>query len=472
MKLFNTLTNKIEELHFLENTVRIYLCGVTVYDDCHIGHARTIIVFDVLRRFFLYRNFDIEFIQNFTDVDDKIINKAEIEGTTYNIVSEKYIKSYFNDFDKLNVLRASLYPQATKHISDIIEFINGLIKKNKAYVGLNGVYYKVNSYPFYGKLSKKINESLEAGARIEIDETKDDPRDFALWKFSSKKPNWDSPWGPGRPGWHIECSAMAIKYLDNNIDIHGGGQDLIFPHHENEIAQSEGLFNITFAKIWLHVGMVTIRSEKMSKSAGNTIKILDLLEKFNPNIIRLFCLSSHYSKPLDYSDEGIMEIRNRWGQIENAYYELEYRINNNLHLNLNLNNPNNINPEIFKNECNEIFHEFENFIEDDLNFSNALKSFLKFINKINNIFSTDEANKKIFPFLYEQLKKFMFILGLKINPISEEEKEEIQKLIEERNSFRKLKNYEESDKIRKKLLHRFDIELMDHNGFTVWKKIK
>jgi cysteinyl-tRNA synthetase len=472
MKLFNTLTNKIEELHFLENTVRIYLCGVTVYDDCHIGHARTIIVFDVLRRFFLYRNFDIEFIQNFTDVDDKIINKAEIEGTTYNIVSEKYIKSYFNDFDKLNVLRASLYPQATKHISDIIEFINGLIKKNKAYVGLNGVYYKVNSYPFYGKLSKKINESLEAGARIEIDETKDDPRDFALWKFSSKKPNWDSPWGPGRPGWHIECSAMAIKYLDNNIDIHGGGQDLIFPHHENEIAQSEGLFNTTFAKIWLHVGMVTIRSEKMSKSAGNTIKILDLLEKFNPNIIRLFCLSSHYSKPLDYSDEGIMEIRNRWGQIENAYYELEYRINNNLHLNLNLNNPNNINPEIFKNECNEIFHEFENFIEDDLNFSNALKSFLKFINKINNIFSTDEANKEIFPFLYEQLKKFMFILGLKINPISEEEKEEIQKLIEERNSFRKLKNYEESDKIRKKLLHRFDIELMDHNGFTVWKKIK
>ncbi len=472
MKLFNTLTNKIEELHFLENTVRIYLCGVTVYDDCHIGHARTIIVFDVLRRFFLYRNFDIVFIQNFTDVDDKIINKAEIEGTTYNIVSEKYIKSYFNDFDKLNVLRASLYPQATKHISDIIEFINGLIKKNKAYVGLNGVYYKVNSYPFYGKLSKKINESLEAGARIEIDETKDDPRDFALWKFSSKKPNWDSPWGPGRPGWHIECSAMAIKYLDNNIDIHGGGQDLIFPHHENEIAQSEGLFNTTFAKIWLHVGMVTIRSEKMSKSAGNTIKISDLLEKFNPNIIRLFCLSSHYSKPLDYSDEGIMEIRNRWGQIENAYYELKYRIDNNLHLNQNLNNPNNINPAIFKNECNEIFHEFENFIEDDLNFSNALKSFLKFINKINNIFSTDEENKEIFLFLYEQLKKFMFILGLKINPISEEEKEEIQKLIEERNSFRKIKNYEESDKIRKKLLNRFDIELMDHNGFTVWKKIK
>src|SRR6476469_5160255 len=396
MKLFNTLTNKIEEVHFIENTVRIYLCGVTVYDDCHIGHARTIIVFDVLRRFLLYRNFEIVFIQNFTDIDDKIINKAEIEGTTYNIVSEKYIKSYFNDFDKLNVLRASMYPLATKHISDIIEFINGLVKKNKAYVVLNGVYYKVNSYPFYGKLSKKINESLEAGARIEIDETKDDPRDFALWKFSSKEPIWNSPWGSGRPGWHIECSAMAIKYLDNKIDIHGGGQDLIFPHHENEIAQSEGLFNTTFAKIWLHVGMVTIRSEKMSKSAGNTIKISDLLEKFNPNIIRLFCLSSHYSKPLDYSDEGIMEIRSKWGQIENAYYELKYRIDNNLHLNQNLNDLNNINPAIFKNECNEIFHEFENFIENDLNFSNALKSFLKFINKVNNIYSADEMNKEIF----------------------------------------------------------------------------
>jgi cysteinyl-tRNA synthetase len=472
MKLFNTLTNKIEELHFLENTVKIYLCGVTVYDDCHIGHARTIIVFDVLRRFFLYRNIDIVFIQNFTDVDDKIINKAEIECTTYNIISEKYIKSYFNDFDKLNVLRANSYPQATNHISDIIEFINGLIKKNKAYVSPKGVYYKVKSYPCYGKLSKKINESLEAGARIEIDETKDDPRDFALWKFSTKKPYWDSPWGSGRPGWHIECSAMATKYLGNNIDIHGGGQDLIFPHHENEIAQSEGLFNTTFAKIWLHVGMVTIRSEKMSKSAGNTIKISDLLEKFNPNIIRLFCLSSHYSKPLDYTDVGIMEIRNKWGQIENAYYELNYRIDNSFHPKQNLNSPSNINYANYKDECNEIFHEFENFIEDDLNFSNALKSFFKFINKMNSIFSTDEWNKEIFPFSYEILKKFMFILGLQINPISEEEKEEIQKLIEKRNSFRKIKNYEESDKIRNKLLSRFNIELMDHNGFTVWKKIK
>ena len=200
MKLYNTITNQIEELHFLKNTIRIYLCGVTVYDDCHIGHARTIIVFDVsLRRFFLSRNYQIIFIQNFTDVDDKIINKAEVEQTTYDIISEKYIKSYFTDFNALNVLRATVYPKATEHINDIIDFINGLIKKNKAYVGLNGVYYKVKSFLSYGKLSKKMDESLEAGARIEIDETKNDPRDFALWKFSSKEPKWDSPWGPGRP---------------------------------------------------------------------------------------------------------------------------------------------------------------------------------------------------------------------------------------------------------------------------------
>ena len=472
MKLFNTLTNQIDELHFPKNSIRIYLCGVTVYDDCHIGHARTIIVFDVLRRFLLYKNFKIIFIQNFTDVDDKIINKAEVEQTTYDIISEKYIKSYFQDFDSLNVLRATMYPKATEHIDDIIDFINGLIKKNIAYVGLKGIYYKVKSFPFYGKLSKKKNESLEAGARIEIDETKDDPRDFALWKFSSTEPRWDSPWGSGRPGWHIECSTMAIKYLDNSIDIHGGGQDLIFPHHENEIAQSEGLYNSIFAKVWLHVGMVTIKSEKMSKSVGNTIKISELLKKINPNIIRLFCLSSHYSKPLDYSDETIIEIINKWRQIENAYYELTYRIddNNKLDMHLTTFTTSNLNNVVFKDECREYLKEFESFIEDDLNFSNALTSLFKFINKINNIFSTEIWNKEMFLFLFDLLEKFMFILGLKIEPISKKEKDEIHGLIEKRNIFRANKNYEESDKLRRELSNKFDVELIDHKGFTVWKK--
>jgi cysteinyl-tRNA synthetase len=471
MKLLNTLTNQLEELSYSNNTLRIYLCGVTVYDDCHIGHARTIIVFDVLRRFFLSRNLKTIFIQNFTDIDDKIINKAEVEQTKFDIITEKYIKSYFKDFDTLNVLRATLYPKATEHINDIIEFINGLLQKGKAYIGVNGVYYKVKSFPIYGNLSKKTHESLEAGARIEIDETKDDPRDFALWKFSSKEPNWNSPWGTGRPGWHIECSAMATKYLDNCIDIHGGGQDLIFPHHENEIAQSEGLFNTLFAKLWLHVGMVTINSEKMSKSLGNTIKISELLKKLNPNVVRLFCLSSHYSKPLDYSDETMIEIRNKWSQIEHVYYELTYRIDHNIKLDQTFTNSI-FNPTVFKNECRLIFKEFENFIEDDLNFSNALTSFFKFINIMNNIFSTETHDKEIFSFSFKLLEKFMFILGLKINPISEKEKGEIQLLVEKRNQFRNNKNYQESDKIRKELSSNFGIELIDHKGFTVWKKIK
>jgi cysteinyl-tRNA synthetase len=424
-----------------------------------------------LRRFLLSRNFKTIFIQNFTDIDDKIINKAEIEQTKYDLITEKYIKSYFKDFDALNVLRATLYPKATEHINDIIGFINGLLKKEKAYVGVNGIYYKVSSFPSYGKLSKKINESLEAGARIEIDETKDDPRDFALWKFSSKDPNWNSPWGSGRPGWHIECSTMAIKYLDNCIDIHGGGQDLIFPHHENEIAQSEGLFNTIFAKLWLHVGMVTINSEKMSKSLGNTIKISELLNKINPNIIRLFCLSSHYSKPLDYSDETIIEIRNKWSQIEHVYYELTYHIDNNIKSDpTSTKSTFDING--FKNDCRLILKEFENFIEDDLNFSNALTSFFKFINKMNNIISMEIHDKEIFSFSNQLLEKFMFILGLKINPISEKEKDEIQLLVEKRNQFRNNKNYQESDKIRRELSNNHGIELIDHKGFTVWKKIK
>jgi cysteinyl-tRNA synthetase len=469
MRLFNTLTNQIEEINFLKGTIKVYLCGVTVYDDCHIGHARTVIVFDVLRRFFLSKNKDIKFIQNFTDVDDKIINKAEVEGTTYDIISEQYIKNYFKDFDALNVLRADTYPKATEHISDMVDFISGLIKKNKAYVGSNGVYYKVKSFPHYGKLSKKTTDSLESGARVEIDETKDDPRDFALWKFSQKEPRWISPWGYGRPGWHIECSTMAIKYLGNNFDIHGGGQDLIFPHHENEIAQSEGLYDNLYAKLWLHVGMVTMDTEKMSKSTGNTIKISEILKKTNPNIIRLFCLSSHYSKPLDYSDETIIETRNKWMLIENAYYELKYRIDN------DIKSPNKYSPYfdpcVFKDECSVYFEEFENFIEDDLNFSNALTSFFKFINKINNIFSTGEADKEVFLFAHALLEKFMFVLGLKIDAVSEKEKKEIQELMEKRNRLRKNKNYEESDRVREELSKKFDVELIDHKGFTVWKKV-
>ena len=466
MKLSNTLTNKLEEINTKDDVLKIYLCGVTVYDDCHIGHARTIIVFDVLRRFLETQNAKVNFIQNFTDIDDKIIAKANSEHTDAEQISRVYTESYFRDFDSLNVIRATSYPKVTEHIPDIIDFISRLIEKNKAYVGLNGIYFRVRSYDGYGNLSKKDKESIISGARIEVDETKDDPRDFVLWKFSSSKPTWNSPWGRGRPGWHIECSVMASKYLGNNIDIHGGGQDLIFPHHENEIAQSEGLFETQFSKLWMHVGMVTINSEKMSKSIGNTIKIAELLKEVGPNVIRLFCLSSHYTKPLDYTQDIINETKRRWSQISNAYYELEFRSRNSFIYE----NCDSVQRPLL-NELNDYLGLFEKYLNNDLNFANAMTVFLKFITRINNFFSVDtEVDIEFLTKTFSLLKKFMFIIGLRIQQVSQQEIKEIEGQIYKRNLLRSKKNYLESDKIRLDLATRFNIELIDHKGFTLWKK--
>ncbi len=468
MRIFNTLTNEVENVALsTDKSLKIYICGVTVYDDCHIGHARTIIIFDVLRRFLLSKNYKIDFIQNFTDVDDKIIDRAKKEGVNYCEISNRYIESYFKDFDSLNVLRANIYPKVTEHISEIIDFIDGLKQKNMAYIGINGIYYRVRSFPEYGKLSKKNNQSIESGARIEVDTTKDDPRDFALWKFSGEDPMWKSPWGPGRPGWHIECSAMAIKYLGTNIDIHGGGQDLVFPHHENEIAQSEGFKDKPFAKLWMHVGMVTIKSEKMSKSIGNIIRISELTKKYNPNVIRLFCLLSHYSKPLDYSEDIMVEIQNKWRSVINSYYEVRFRIENTPDFGGNTKSNN----DLFKKEVETFFKDFEKSLEDDLNFANAMTHFYRFVNKLNNAVKEDTLDNELSRFSFEVLEKFMYVLGLKINYPLPEKKQKIEELLHKRNVFRKQKNFHDSDKIRNDLLINFDVELMDHKGFTVWKTL-
>jgi len=302
MEIFDTLRNTKTELEFSDK-VRIYLCGVTVYDDAHIGHARTIIVFDVLYRFLESQKIPVELVQNFTDVDDKIIDRAYQEKIPPLELAAKYTKNYFDDFDGLNVKRATRYPKATEHIHDMQNLVSDLIDKKYAYVTKNGVYFSVSKFSEYGKLSKKNTDDLVSGARVAVDEEKNDPIDFALWKFSDAEPSWDSPWGKGRPGWHIECSAMSLKYLGENFEIHGGGRDLIFPHHENEIAQSESFKQNQFAKIWMHVGMITINGEKMAKSIGNVKSVNHVLEDWGPNIIRLFCLSGHYSKPIDYSEK-------------------------------------------------------------------------------------------------------------------------------------------------------------------------
>ena len=454
MKLQDTLSNSEQELDISEK-VRVYLCGVTVYDESHIGHARTIIVFDVLRRFLEDKGIKIEFIQNFTDVDDKIINRAKQENASAEEISSRYINNYFSDFDALNVKRAMNYPKATEHIKDIQEFIKNLIERKIAYVSKNGVYFSVSKFPDYGKLSKKNIDELKSGARIEIDESKEYPLDFALWKFSDIEPLWESPWGKGRPGWHIECSAMSIKYLGENFDIHGGGRDLIFPHHENEIAQSESYTSKQFAKIWMHVGMVTINGEKMSKSLGNIKSIKHVLENWGPNIIRLFCLSGHYSKPIDYSEELLKESLTKWRQAETCYYEL-------IHVS-------NIQNTGVQNDVKNISKDFDSALENDLNTHLALSAFFILVKETNRLAAEEKLGIEDAKIIRREFERMTEILGLKIPQITSKEKEEIDTMIQNRENLRKEKQFQEADKIRDRL-NEMSIELIDHKGKTIWMR--
>ena len=456
MKLYNTLSRQLEELMPHDNAVRVYVCGVTVYDNSHIGHARTVIVFDVLRRYLLSKGYKVTFVQNFTDVDDKIINRAKAEGKKAEEISQKYIENYFRDFGGLNVLLADHHPKATEHISDMIQLIQGLIDKGHAYLTLNGVYFRVKSFPGYGKLSKKPVEELEAGARIEVDPSKEDPLDFALWKFSSEDPAWSSPWGKGRPGWHIECSAMSLKYLGNGFEIHGGGHDLVFPHHENEIAQSESYTGQEFAKIWMHSGMVTINSQKMSKSLGNIVTIQQALESWGMNCLRLYSLSVHYSKPLDYTAELLRESAQRWRQIETCMTELRSAVGSRGEADaLKL--------------CKESESAFEAAMEEDMKTASALTAFMKFVTRLNQYAASDKLTKEIAEAALPAMERIMSILGLRLAEASDAERKEIEQLVENRNSLRAGRKFKEADELRKRL-EELSVELMDHKARTVWVK--
>lgn len=459
MKLYNTLSRAVEELVPHDSTVRMYVCGVTVYDSSHIGHARTVIVFDTLRRYLLSKGLQVKFVQNFTDVDDKIINRAKSEGKSAEEISKKYIDAYFRDFSGLNVLAADVHPKATEHIGEMIDLIKGLMDKGFAYLALNGVYFRVKKFQGYGKLSRKPVEELEAGARIEVDQTKEDPMDFALWKFSSEPPAWDSPWGKGRPGWHIECSAMSLKYLGNTFEIHGGGHDLVFPHHENEIAQSEAYTGRQFAKIWMHAGMVTINSEKMSKSLGNIVTIEKALEKWGMNTLRLYCLSAHYAKPLDYTDDLLKESAQRWRQIETCAYELRQAVDSAG------------DSEAVKKLAQETEAAFDAAMEEDMNTSLALTAFMQFVAKMNQYAAADKLSKDMAQAALPVLERIMNVLGLKLVEASEQERKEIEEQVALRNGLRAEKKFKEADEVRKKLLMR-SVELMDHKGRTVWKKVE
>lgn len=448
--------------------IRIYLCGLTVYDDSHIGHARTIIFFDVLRRYLIFKGHKVKFIQNFTDVDDKIINRSKSEGLKAEEVAAKYTNRYFKDFDALNVLRADLYPRATENIKEMINLIERLIKKGHAYLSLNGVYFRVKSFSDYGKLSKRSIEELESGYRIEVDPSKEDPLDFALWKFYSDPPVWDSPWGKGRPGWHIECSAMALKYLGCQFEIHGGGHDLIFPHHENEIAQSEAFSEKPFAKLWLHTGMVTINSEKMSKSLGNIVTIQQALNRWGMNTLRIYCMSVQYSKPLDYTDKLLTESRQRWRQIETCAYELRFASSKKQEEKQGSEGD----FEAVKKLSAETMKEFQSAIEDDMNTTLAMSMFMKFVTELNRYAAGDRLTNDMADLALGFFSNFMDVLGLKVIEATEDEKKEIEELITVRNKLRAEKKYQSSDDIRKKLIEKYSVELMDHKDRTIWKKVE
>ena len=443
------------ELEFSDK-VRIYLCGVTVYDDAHIGHARTIIVFDVLRRFLESQKIPVEFVQNFTDVDDKIIERALQEKTTPLELAAKYTKNYFDDFDGLNVKRATMYPKATEHIEDMQNLISNLVDKKYAYITKNGVYFSVSKFTEYGKLSKKKTDDLISGARVAVDEEKNNPIDFALWKFSNSEPSWDSPWGKGRPGWHIECSAMSLKYLGENFEIHGGGRDLIFPHHENEIAQSESFMSNQFTKIWMHVGMITINGEKMSKSLGNVKSVNHVLENWGPNIIRLFCLSGSYSKPIDYSEKFLKENITKLRQIESCYYELRLAEGT---------NEETIAEKLVK-ECKE---EFDSALNNDLNTPLALTAFYKLIRKVNSLAAEEKITQTSAEIILPEFERMSEILGIQILKVSDAEKNEINQMIKKRDEYRMQKNYEQADNIRTEIAEK-NIVFVDHKNKTAWVK--
>ena len=455
MKIQDTLSDSEKELDITKK-VRIYLCGVTVYDVSHIGHARTIIVFDTLRRFLEASGANVEFIQNFTDVDDKIIKKANESDETAEIISNKNIQSYFEDFNRLNVKTATEYPKATKHIEDMINLIRNLVDKDIAYVSKNGVYFRVSKFPEYGKLSKKKIDDLESGARVEIDESKASPLDFALWKFSDEIPNWNSPWGKGRPGWHIECSAMSIKYLGDEFEIHGGGRDLIFPHHENEIAQSESFTGKPFAKIWMHAGMITINGEKMSKSVGNIKSINHVLDLWGPNVARLFCISGHYSKPIDYTEELLKENLIRFRQIETCYYELRLAGQQE-------------ELEDISSLLDESREKFDSALNNDLNTPLGLSIFFNMIKTINSLAAKEKISIKMSEKALPVLEYMLDVLGIKIQTVSDDEIKSIFKLLEKREELRKNKQFEEADEIRREISD-MGIQLIDHKTKTLWMK--
>jgi len=460
IRLKSTLDRGVHELDpKISPRISIYTCGITPYDSSHVGHARTIVIFDVLRRLLRASGFDVLYVQNFTDVDDKIINRAAEEGVEPKRIAERYITEYFRDFDALNVLRADVYTRATEYIGDIRSMIRGLIEKGSAYARDTGVYYDVSSFEGYGKLSRVKPELLRAGARVESVEDKEDPADFALWKLYDSGPLYESEWGRGRPGWHIECSAMILKNIGETVDIHGGGEDLIFPHHENEIAQSEAFTGRPLARIWMHVGLLNMKNEKMSKSLRNTIPVRSFIDRYGPNTLRVLLLSSQYRNQLEYSEETIAKAKSWWRIIEEALYASRRGLDGSA-------GPGDgqIEPLL------ERLARAEAHLRDDLNTPLALGECVLVAEGISSLCSRGVMGEGTTA-LMNGFSRLTSILGFRLPDLSEAEIRSIEGMIERRNALRKAGNYEEADRIRSELAAR-RVELLDSRGRTYWKKVE
>ncbi len=478
LSIYNQLTGKKEPFHSLQpKTVRMYVCGVTVYDYCHIGHARSALVFDVIRRHLEFSDYKVEFVKNFTDVDDKIIKRANEQGVSCDTITAKYIQAYYEDMGRLGIRQASVEPKATEHMTDIIHLAETLVKKGLAYQVDGDVYFEVAKYSAYGRLSKRRLDDMQAGARVDVDERKRHPMDFALWKSSKPgEPSWESPWGPGRPGWHIECSAISMKHLGETFDIHGGGMDLIFPHHENEIAQSCGATGKEFARYWIHNGFVQINQEKMSKSLGNFFTIREIFEKsewsqeITGEILRYFLLTNHYRSPLDFSDQGLREAK----YALDGFYDLFNRLKETSTVEGSVNDK-------LTTAIERTRSAFEQAMNDDFNTPAAVAELQGFRSTVNKLLEAGlsakakERARQLFRFLGSvtglfQLENWRFNVDLSdIGVIGLGEKE-IEEKVRERNEARKQKDFKKADEIRQFLASRGIVIEDKPDGTSRWKR--
>jgi len=481
MKIYNTLTGKKEEfIPLIPDSVGMYACGVTVYDHCHIGHARSAIVFDVIRRYLKYKGFNVKYVRNFTDIDDKIIKRAQQEGITWDKVAAKYTAEYYKDMEMLGVGNADVEPKATEHISEMMSIVSTLMEKGYAYEAKGSVYFSVEAFNEYGKLSKRDREDMIAGARVEVDASKRNPLDFALWKKSKEgEPYWKSPWGLGRPGWHIECTAMAVKHLGESFDIHGGGADLLFPHHENEIAQSEAFTGKPFATYWVHNGFITIDKEKMSKSLGNFFTIKEVLDKFDPEVLRFFVLSTHYRSPIEFSDEQLREAESS----VDRYYTTVIRIHDFPEQNMEERDDFSKAGKFFSEIIRVFKEKFESALDDDFNTALALGHVFELIKETNRFLDKNPYGSKDKE-LISKARALLSMAGnvlnlfmrtpyawnlslMKIKKIEFSEQQILEK-IKERQDARQQKDWKQADMIRQELEEK-GIILEDKKDRTEWK---